>query len=100
MLFADNEAADMNLSLIDFLGLVAALSVLASFCMTTILALRSFALLSNFLFIAYGLLSPVYPVFFLHLVLLPINVTKLFRLQMEARSMQTSASAPDAGKSG
>lgn len=77
----------IDLSLIDFLGFVAALSVLASFCMTTILSLRSFALLSNVLFIVYGLLSQVYPVFFLHLVLLPVNITKLCRLQMETRSL-------------
>ena len=76
----------IDLSLIDVLGFVAALSVLASFCMTTILALRSFALLSNVLFIVYGLLSQVYPVFFLHLVLLPVNIAKLRRLQMETRS--------------
>ncbi|MBR1216250.1 hypothetical protein [Bradyrhizobium sp. JYMT SZCCT0180] len=77
----------IDLSLIDVLGFVAALSVLASFCMTTILALRSFALLSNVLFIVYGLLSQVYPVFFLHLVLLPVNIAKLRRLQMETRSL-------------
>ena len=77
----------IDLSLIDFLGFVAALSVLASFCMTTILALRSFALLSNVLFIFYGLLAQVYPVFFLHLVLLPVNIAKLRRLQMETRSL-------------
>ena len=77
----------MNLSLIDFLGFLAALSVLASFCMTTILSLRSFALLSNILFIVYGLLSHVYPVFFLHLVLLPVNIAKLCRLSMQARSL-------------
>ncbi|MBR1272230.1 hypothetical protein JQ629_32635 [Bradyrhizobium sp. AUGA SZCCT0222] len=77
----------IDLSLIDVLGFVAALSVLASFCMTTILALRSFALLSNVLFIVYGLLAQVYPVFFLHLVLLPVNIAKLRRLQMETRSL-------------
>lgn len=77
----------INVSLIDFLGFAAALSVLASFCMTTILSLRSFALLSNVLFIIYGLLSHVYPVFFLHLVLLPVNITKLCRLQIETRSL-------------
>ena len=83
---ADMNLSLIDLSLIDVLGFVAALSVLASFCMTTILALRSFALLSNVLFIVYGLLSQVYPVFFLHLVLLPVNIAKLRRLQMETRS--------------
>jgi len=45
------------MSWIDFLGFAAALSVLASFSMSTILALRTLALLSNVLFILYGLRS-------------------------------------------
>jgi hypothetical protein len=65
----------------NLLGFSAALSVLASFCMTTILSLRSFSLLSNVLFILYGLSAHIYPVFFLHLVLLPVNLVKLYRIQ-------------------
>jgi hypothetical protein len=68
-------------SWINLLGFSAALSVLASFCMTTILSLRSFSLLSNVLFILYGLSAHIYPVFFLHLVLLPVNLVKLYRIQ-------------------
>ena len=70
------------MSWINILGFSAALSVLASFCMTTIVALRTFALLSNVLFILYGLLAHIYPVFLLHVVLLPVNLIKLFRLRM------------------
>lgn len=69
------------MSWIDFLGFVAALSVLATFCMTSIVALRTVALLSNVLFILYGLLAHIPPVFLLHVVLLPINLIKLFRLR-------------------
>ena len=69
------------MSWINVLGFSAALSVLASFCMTTIVALRTFALLSNVLFILYGLLAHIYPVFLLHVVLLPVNIIKLFRLR-------------------
>ena len=65
----------------NLLGFSAALSVLASFCMTTILSLRSFSLLSNVLFILYGLSAHIYPVFLLHLVLLPVNLVKLYRIQ-------------------
>jgi hypothetical protein len=65
----------------NLLGFSAALSVLASFCMTTILSLRSFSLLSNVLFILYGLSAHIYPVFFLYLVLLPVNLVKLYRIQ-------------------
>ena len=69
------------MSWINFLGFSAALSVLASFCMTTIVALRTFALLSNVLFILYGVLAHIYPVFLLHVVLLPVKSIKLFRLR-------------------
>jgi hypothetical protein len=71
----------MGMSWINFLGFAAAVSVLASFCMTTIVALRAVALLSNILFISYGLLAHIYPVFFLHAVLLPLNSLKLIRIQ-------------------
>jgi hypothetical protein len=66
---------------IDFIGFSAAFSVLASFCMTTIVALRTFALLSNVLFILYGLCAHIYPVLVLHIILLPINVVKLRRIK-------------------
>jgi hypothetical protein len=66
---------------IDFLGFSAAFSVLASFCMTTIVALRTLALLSNVLFILYGLCAHIYPVLVLHIILLPINLVKLHRIK-------------------
>jgi hypothetical protein len=37
--------------------------------------------LSNVLFILYGLLAHIYPVLLLHVVLLPVNSIKLFRLR-------------------
>ena len=69
------------MSWIDFLGFAAALSVLASFSMSTILALRTLALLSNVLFILYGLCAHIYPVLILHIILLPINLAKLHRIK-------------------
>jgi hypothetical protein len=62
---------------IDLAGFAAAFTVLASFCMTTIVSLRSVAIASNILFIVYGMLGHIYPVFLLHLTLLPINLIKL-----------------------
>jgi hypothetical protein len=64
---------------VDFLGFAAALSVLASFSMSTILALRTLALLSNVLFIFYGLCAHIHPVLILHIILFPINLIKLSR---------------------
>jgi len=69
------------MSWIDFLGFSAALSVLASFCMTTIVALRALALLSNILFILYGWCANIYPVLILHVILLPVNLFKLHRIK-------------------
>jgi CRP/FNR family cyclic AMP-dependent transcriptional regulator len=68
------------MSWINLLGFAAAFTVLASFCMTTIVSLRSVAIASNLLFILYGMLGHIYPVFFLHLTLLPINLIKLHRI--------------------
>jgi hypothetical protein len=68
-------------SWIDFVGYMAALTVLATFCMDTIVPLRGLAIVSNVLFILYGIAGHLYPVFFLHAVLLPINVLKIVQLR-------------------
>jgi hypothetical protein len=74
------------MSWVDGLGFCASLAVLASFCMTTIVSLRLLALTSNVLFGAYGLVAHIYPVVFLHLTLLPINLVKLYRLRWQKRA--------------
>jgi hypothetical protein len=72
---------------IDLVGFAAAFTVLASFCMTTIVSLRSVAIVSNVLFIFYGMLGHIYPVFFLHITLLPVNLTKLYQIQHRPRQV-------------
>jgi len=72
------------MSWVDSLGFCASFAVLASFCMTTIVPLRVFALVSNIVFSACGLLAHLYPVLFLHALLLPINLVKLWRLRKPA----------------
>ena len=42
------------MSWVDYVGFLAALTVLATFCMDTILPLRGLAIASNILFIVYG----------------------------------------------
>ena len=69
------------MSWVDGLGFCASFAVLASFCMTTLVSLRMLALTSNVLFSAYGLLAHVYPVAFLLMLLLPINLLKLWQLR-------------------
>jgi len=69
--------SDFTMSYADIVGYAAALAVLASFCMSTIVPLRILAVVSNVLFGLYGVLADLYPVFFLHSILLPINLFKL-----------------------
>jgi hypothetical protein len=65
------------MSWIDLVGFGASAMVLATFCMTRMLPLRLFAIVSNILFGAYGYLDHLYPVLLLHLVLLPVNCLRL-----------------------
>ena len=69
------------MSWIDGVGYAAALAVLGSFCMSTIVSLRILAIISNVLFALYGVLAQLYPVFLLHSILLPVNVFKLARMK-------------------
>ena len=69
---------------VDMVGYAAALAVLGSFCMSTIVPLRILAIVSNVLFGAYGVLAHLYPVFLLHSILLPINLFKLAQMQLFA----------------
>jgi hypothetical protein len=55
--------------------------------MTTIVSLRSVAIASNVLFIVYGLSGHIYPVFFLHIALLPINLIKLYQARHRSRGI-------------
>ena len=59
------------------IGLAAAACVLATFCMRSILALRSFAIASNVLFMVYAAQSNLAPILLLHALVLPINVWSL-----------------------
>ncbi len=61
----------------DALGYAASCAVLASFLMRTMVSLRLVAILSNLLFVAFGYIANIHPVFFLHMALLPINVWRL-----------------------
>ena len=83
---------------LDLLGFSASLAVLAGFCMTNVQSLRIFSVASNVLFVTYGLLAHIYPVFLLHIILLPINLVKLYgvaRSAFETRiAAMTSASRP------
>jgi hypothetical protein len=75
--------------MINLLGYVASCAVLATFLMRTMTPLRLVAILSNVLFLAYGYVEHIYPVFFLHLALLPINSWRLVTLQEKSAAKQS-----------
>ena len=76
---------------ITYIGYLASALVFATFCMRAMLPLRSAAIGSNICFIAYGFFGHVYPVFFLHLLLLPMNVWRTFELIRLTRRVEIAA---------
>jgi len=82
-----------NASWIDALGYAASLSVLATFCMSTMMPLRYIAIASNVLFAAFGYFDHIRPVLILHLVLLPINIIRLAQIRRLVRDIGPGHSA-------
>jgi len=56
---------------VDFLGYAASATVLATFCMSTMIPLRITALVSNILFGVFGQWAHIYPVMILLLIFSP-----------------------------
>lgn len=69
------------MTVIELVGYVASALVVASFTMKNMLLLRYMALLSNFAFLTYGFLGELWPVFGLHIILLPLNVVRIHQLR-------------------
>lgn len=76
---------------VDILGYAASTAVLATFCMSTMISLRIVALISNVLFVAYGVVDHVCPVFILHAILFPVNALRVVQLQRMAQSTVRNA---------
>ena len=70
---------------IDLLGYAASATVLATFCMNTMIPLRVTAILSNILFASFGLEAHIYPVMILHLILFPVNALRLIQVRRVVR---------------
>ena len=66
--------------IIDILGMAGAMLVFASFWMKSTLRLRTVALASNVVFIAYALVASLLPILVLHCALLPLNGVRLWDL--------------------
>jgi uncharacterized protein YjiS (DUF1127 family) len=75
-----------TMSWVNCLGYAASASVLATFCMSTMVPLRAVAICSNVLFAAYGALVHIYPVLLLHVILLPVNIFRLIQVIFSVES--------------
>ena len=76
---------------VDFLGYAASATVLATFCMSTMIPLRVTAILSNILFGLFGLWAHIYPVMLLHLILFPVNIVRLVQIRYVVRGISQNA---------
>jgi CRP/FNR family transcriptional regulator, cyclic AMP receptor protein len=77
---------------------IASLFVFISFFMKTMIPLRIAAIVSNLTFIVYALLglkfgifSKVYPIFVLHMMLLPLNILRLYQMKMLIKKVQDAS---------
>jgi CRP/FNR family transcriptional regulator, cyclic AMP receptor protein len=78
-------------TLTDSLGYAAALLVLLTFSMRTMVHLRAVGIASNIFFVAYGYMSGAYPIMLLHCVLLPLNALRLYQILALLRRVETAS---------
>jgi hypothetical protein len=76
---------------VEGIGYLASLLVFCTFYMKTMIPLRGVAIASNLAFMTYGLAGGLYPVFVLHVVLLPLNCLRLHQVQHLIRKVRTAA---------
>jgi hypothetical protein len=72
------------------LGYFASLLVFCAFYMRTMLPLRYVAIASNVAFISYGVPLALWPVVGLHVLLLPLNVLRLFQIRRMLASLRAT----------
>src|ERR1700748_3917576 len=72
----------------ELLGYAAAACVFVTVYMKPMVPLRIAGIVSNFLFIGYGYAVDAYPVLFLHLILLPLNVLRLHQMRKLIRQIE------------
>jgi hypothetical protein len=81
------------MSTADVMGYIAAVLVFVTFWMKTMVPLRALGIGSNIFFIAYGYLAAAYPPLLLHILLLPLNVTRLREMVQLTRQVEKAASS-------
>lgn len=78
----------MDLSIVDLIGFAASGFVFLTFYMRTLLSLRLVAIVSNVLFIGYGLIADLVPILVLHLILFPMNALRAYQQIQSIRLMR------------
>jgi hypothetical protein len=81
-----------NINWVELAGYVASALVFCTFYMKTMIPLRGVAIASNVAFMTYGLAGGLYPVFLLHVILLPLNCLRLYQVQRLIRKVRSAAS--------
>lgn len=76
------------MSWVELLGYAASATVLATFCMSTMIPLQILALVSNVLFCSYGYFDHLYPVLILHATLFPVDLLRLVQFQRLVRDVR------------
>jgi hypothetical protein len=81
----------MHMTLSDAFGYIAAFLVFLTFSMKTMVPLRIVGIASNIFFIAYGYMSPAYPLLILHSALLPLNIFRLRQMLALVRQIDVAS---------
>ena len=79
------------MTMVEFVGYVAAGLVFATFCMKTMIPLRLVGITSNVAFATYASLAGVVPLLVLHCALLPMNVWRLMQIRALLREVREAA---------
>jgi hypothetical protein len=80
-----------KMDLANLLGLIGGIFYIASVTLRTMIPLRIAAIISNILFICYGLLAKALPTFFMYAVLLPINCVRLYQIQQLVKKVKVAS---------
>jgi len=80
-----------KMDLANLLGLIGGIFYVASVTLRTMIPLRIAAIISNILFICYGLLAKALPTFFMYAVLLPINCVRLYQIQQLVKKVKVAS---------
>ena len=81
----------IDVNWIELTGYAASALVFLTFYMKTMIPLRVVGILSNVVFMAYGLGARIYPILILHAILLPLNCIRLVQMRALIRKVRDAA---------